>query len=179
MSTDSLLHALRRHLFADPGRKAYAILDGCQIEDLPAWLKSSQVDCACLFDGPLDPLLEAAAPQIVLLANDQPMTEAILRDGWNRQWGVIAQTSARVDISALRQHLRGLLMVDLPGGRHALFRFYDPRAFKSVLPHLDHRQRDALFGPVSAWFMQGSSVDSAVCFEPGQSAEGRELPLTQ
>jgi hypothetical protein len=179
MSTDSLLHALRRHLFADPGRKAYAILDGCQIEDLPAWLKSSQVTCACLFDGPLDPMLEAAAPQIVMLASDQPMTEAILREGWNKQWGVILLTPARVDIGALRQHLRGLLMVDLPGGRHAIFRFYDPRVFKAVLPHLNHQQRSALFGPISAWFMQGNSVDTALCFEPGRGTEGRELQLTQ
>lgn len=179
MSNDSLLHVLRRHLFTDPGRKAYAILDGCQIEDLPAWLKSSQVTCACLFDGPLDPMLEAAAPQIVMLASDQPMTEAILREGWNKQWGVILLTPARVDIGALRQHLRGLLMVDLPGGRHAIFRFYDPRAFKAVLPHLNHQQRSALFGPISAWFMQGNSVDTVLCFEPGRGAEGRELQLTQ
>lgn len=179
MSTDSLLHALRRQLFADPGRKAYAILDGCQIDDLPAWLKSSQVTCACLFDGPLDPMLEAAAPQIVMLASDQPMTEAILREGWNKQWGVILLTPARVDIGVLRQHLRALLMVDLPGGRHAIFRFYDPRAFKAVLPHLNPQQRSALFGPISAWFMQGNSVDTALCFEPGRGTEGRELQLTQ
>ena len=179
MSTDSLLRTLRHHLFADRSRKVYAILDGCQIEDLPAWLKSSQVVCACLFDGPLDPMLEAAAPQIVTLAGDQPMTEAILREGWNKQWGVFLLTPARIDISALRQHLRSLLMVDLPGGRHALFRFYDPRAFKAVLPHLSQRQRSALFGPISAWLMEGNSVDTALCFEPGQGAEGRELQLSQ
>ncbi|WP_449433513.1 DUF4123 domain-containing protein [Pseudomonas putida] len=179
MSTDSLLRALHHHLFADPGRKAYAILDGCQIEDLPAWLKSSQVVCTCLFDGPLDPVLEAAAPQIVALAHDQPMTDAILREGWYKQWGVILLTPARVDISALRQHLRSLLMVELPGGRHALFRFYDPRAFKAVMPHLSSLQRNALFGPVSAWLMEGDERDTALCFEPGQRAEGRELRLFQ
>ncbi|MNN46400.1 hypothetical protein D3C81_1607810 [compost metagenome] len=131
--------------------------------------------CTCLFDGPLDPVLEAAAPQIVALAHDQPMTDAILRE----QWGVILLTPARVDIGALRQHLRSLLMVELPGGRHAVFRFYDPRAFKAVMPHLSPQQRNALFGPVSAWLMEGDDRDTALCFEPGQSAEGRELRLSQ
>lgn len=179
MSTDSLLRTLRHHLFTDPNRKVYAVLDGCQIEDLPTWLKSSQVICACLFDGPLDPMLEAAAPQIVMLSPDQPVTEVILREGWNRQWGVILLTPAQIDINALRRHLRSILMVNLPGGRNAVFRFYDPRAFKSVLPHLSQLQLSALFGPISAWLVEGYSVDTALCFEPGQGVEGRELQLFQ
>ena len=43
-------------------------------------------------------------------------------------------TDADTTLLALRSHLRRILRVAAPGGESMLFRFYDPRAFRTVVP---------------------------------------------
>ncbi|TKD46937.1 DUF4123 domain-containing protein [Azotobacter chroococcum] len=178
MSNSTLLmRRLRHYLFDSLGQKAYAVLDGCQIPQLPSWLENNQIPCVCLFDSPLDPMLEAAAPQLVELTPDSPLLPALFTENWGKPWGIFLLVPEQFELAQLRRYLRSILMVRQPGGRSMLFRFYDPRSFKCVWANLNDEQRGALFGLVSAWLIEGDSPEQIIRFEPNTGRQGELLPL--
>lgn len=177
MIDQRLYQALTKRLFTEPGQATYAVLDGCMVDQLPQRLEAARLDHACLFSGQLDPMLEAAAPWVVQLKPGTAFTESVLREGWNAHWGIVLQTAAGTDLAALRQHLRRQLRVSAPGGQSLFFRFYDPRAFRAVVPHLDEAQRREFLGPIRKAWIEGTDPTCALLFQPGQAATGEPLPL--
>ena len=147
----------------------YAVLDGAIIDDLPARLARHAPGALCLFSGDLDPMLAAAAPYVLQLRADAPATALALRDGWNDHWGIVLACEPGTSLHAVRSHLRRILRVRTPGGGSMLFRFYDPRAFRSVVPTLDPEQRAEFFGPIRGCWVEGRTPDSAIHF-PRQGA---------
>lgn len=176
---DAAADILHRQLFDRTDIQLYAVLDGCRIQDLANRLRSAAAEFACLFADLSDPILASAAPYIVAMPAQAPFTSTILREGWNRQWGIVLAVATDADLDMLRQHLRRNLLVKRNGGRPLLFRFYDPRAFKAVVPHLNDDERQTFFGPVQAFFIEGPTPRTALLFEPGGRPDGRLLRLTQ
>jgi hypothetical protein len=125
------LTALMHIVFNNDQHHVYAVLDGCKIAQLPKRLQSSGCTHSCLFSGALDPSLELAAPWLVELPAKSPFTSSLLQESWNQHGGILLQTAAEVDLYSVRHHLRRFLRVTGPGGQPMLFRFYDPRAFRS------------------------------------------------
>ena len=148
---------LQRAIFAHPGRSVYAVLDGAIVDNLPARLNRHAPDAMCLFSGQLDPMLEAAAPYMMELRADTDIAQMALREGWNEHWGIVLVVDPGTDAYALRSHLRRNLRVTSPGGEPMLFRFYDPRAFRTVVPMLDADQRKAFFGPIQGCYIESRS----------------------
>lgn len=177
MIDQRLYQALSKRLFGEAGLATYAALDGCMIDQLPQKLEVAKLDHACLFSGQLDPLLEAAAPWLVQLKPGNAFSESVLREGWNAHWGIVLQTGTGVDLGALRQHLRRQLRVAAPGGQNLFFRFYDPRAFRAVVPHLNDEQRKEFLGPIRKAWIEGEDPASVLLFQPGQAATGQSHPL--
>ena len=155
---------LQRTIFASANRRAYAVLDGAIIDGLPTLLQRHAPDAMCLFSGQLDPMLEAAAPYLVELKANTGIAQVALRDGWNDHWGIVLVTDPGTDPYALRAHLRRILRVAVPGGQSMFFRFYDPRAFRAVVPTFDDEQRKAFFGPIHGCYTEGRSNDCALYF---------------
>jgi len=176
---EAVADILRLQLFARTDMQLYAVLDGCRIPDLAQRLQTTAAESACLFADLTEPILAAAAPHIVALSPHCPFTDMILREGWNRQWGIVVAVAADAGMDALRQHLRRSLLVKRSGGRPLLFRFYDPRAFKAVVPHLNDGERQTFFGPIRIFFIEGPTPRTALLFEPGGRPDGRLLRLTQ
>lgn len=165
---------LQDAIFAVHSHAVYAVLDGSQVENLPQQL--ADLESACLFSPPLDPMLDAAAPRLVKLSPGCPGTELALRQGWNIHWGIILVTDGDVDLDALRSHLRRNLRVRSPNGRPLLFRFFDPRAFRSVIPTMDAAQRREFFGPILGAYVEGETADCLLHFSPDKT-EPNVLPL--
>jgi hypothetical protein len=69
-----------------------------------------------------------------------------LRRGWGRSWLILLEGTA--DFETVRLHLRKLTFAQLPSGETALFRFYDPRVMRLVLPTCSQDQLRRLFGPL-------------------------------
>ncbi|QNU16117.1 DUF4123 domain-containing protein [Thermomonas sp. XSG] len=163
---------LQQAVFGQRQRPVFAVLDGAIIDDLPARLGKHAPDAMCLFSGDLDPMLAAAAPYLLPLAPDTAATRLALLEGWNAHWGIVLVADPGTDIYSLRAHLRRVLRVSTPGGASMLFRFYDPRAFRSVVPTFDPAQRKAFFGPIHGCYTEGRSSDSALYF----ARDGLEAP---
>ena len=169
--------SLHKMVFGQPTRAVYAVMDGAMIEGLPDRLAQLAPDAACLFEGALDPMLSAAAPWLVKLDPGSAVTQMALRDGWNGHWGIVLLTDAGLDLRAVRAHLRRVLRVRTPDGSSMLFRFYDPRAFRTVIPVLDAPARKDFFGPIHGVYVEGRSADSVLFFARDGKPEPRALPL--
>ena len=163
---------LQRAVFGQHQHPVFAVLDGAIIDDLPGRLSRHAPDAMCLFSGDLDPMLAAAAPYLLPLEPDSAATRLALLEGWNEHWGIVLVADPGTDAYSLRAHLRRVLRVATPGGASMLFRFYDPRAFRSVVPTFDAAQRKAFFGPIHGCFTEGRSQDCALHF----ARDGREAP---
>ena len=168
---------LQRAVFAHPSRPVYAVLDGAIIDDLPARLSQHAPNAMCLFSGALDPMLAAAAPYVVEIKADSGAAQLALRDGWNDHWGIVLVADPGTDVYAMRSHLRRILRVATPGGQSMLFRFYDPRAFRTVIPVLDAPARKDFFGPIHGVYVEGRSSDSVLYFARDGRPEPQALPL--
>ena len=169
--------SLHKLVFGQRARAVYAVMDGAMIEGLPGRLAEIAPDAACLFEGALDPMLSAAAPWLVKLDPDSTAPQMALRDGWNGHWGIVLQTDPALDLRAVRSHLRRVLRVRAPDGASMLFRFYDPRAFRTVIPVLDPPSRREFFGPIHGVFVEGRSPDSVLFFARDGRPEPQALPL--
>ena len=169
--------ALHKAVFGHPARAVFAVLDGALIEGLPARLAKFASDAACLFEGSLDPMLSAAAPYVVKLDPQGGATELVLKEGWNGHWGIVFLTDAGLDLRAVRSHLRRVLRVSAPDGTSMLFRFYDPRAFRTVIPVLEPAVRREFFGPIHGVYVEGRTPDSALFFSRDGKPEPQSLPL--
>lgn len=173
--------ALRRSVFAHDDEAAdgatFAVLDGAIVDGLPQLLREADCEYSCLFSGALDPLLEAAAPYLVQLHPGHRLIDTILREGWDAHWGIVLRVSPGTDLYALRQHLRRFLRVVAPDGSAMFFRFYDPRAFRVVIPELDPPWRREFFGPIEGVWVEGASPGSTLYFAREGDVHGQTLVL--
>jgi len=169
--------ALHRTVFGHPTHAVYAVLDGAMIEGLPARLAQVAPEAACLFEGSLDPMLSAAAPYVVKLDPQSKAAQLALKEGWNDHWGIVLLTDASLDLRAVRSHLRRVLRVSAPDGTSMLFRFYDPRAFRTVIPVLEPAARLEFFGPIHGVYVEGRTPDSALYFARDGKPEPQSLAL--
>lgn len=166
---------LHRAVFAKGKQRVFAVLDGAIIDDLPALLERHAPGAMCLFSGDLDPMLAAAAPYLIELEPGSSATQLALRDGWNAHWGILLLVDGETDSLALRSHLRRVLRVATPDGRSMLFRFYDPRAFRTVIPTLDTDQHRQFFGPIHGCYTEGRDPGTALFFHRDNAANPRAV----
>jgi hypothetical protein len=109
----------------------FGIVDTARDERLYELTKGS-TEKICLFAGELAEPLKRAAPYLCVLAQDEPLFNAWRDEGWGRSWGITFRSAAA--LSELRKQFRKCLQAMLPDGTVALFRFYDPRVWRTYLP---------------------------------------------
>jgi hypothetical protein len=112
----------------------YGIVDTAQ----DACLYDLVLTCAeraCLFAGELQPPLGRVAPYLVRLTSGARLTQEWQHEGWGKSWGIVLVSSRSLE--ELRQHFRRFLQALLPSGEVVLFRFYDPRVFRTYFPTLN------------------------------------------
>jgi hypothetical protein len=113
---------------------------------------------ACLYRGPLDPSLEAAAPWLVELAPDAAFTRLLLGQMWGKSWGVFVDAASPLD--QVQRQLRGFLKVKDEKGRQLLFRWYDPRVLRPYLPTTTPDEARKLCGPLLRYLCESEDGDA-------------------
>lgn len=171
------LEVLHRTLFKNPSDSICAVLDGCLVEGIVERLRVSGCEHSCLFSGQLDPVLAAAAPYLVRLQAETHFTMEVLREGWNAHWGIVLRLPEGADFLELRHHLRRFLRITGPGGKPFFFRYYDPRALRSVLPSLKCEAFREFMGPILGIYAEGSTPDCMVHFSPADASDAMTIPL--
>jgi hypothetical protein len=148
MPGDIDMAKLSAALWQEGGDVAYAVLDGAGIANLLDRLYAEpQPKFVCLLRGELKPDMAEVAPYLVKLQRDSEFFEWVL-SGWGNAWGIFVVAPDSLDLGAVRRHLRKLNLVTGPRGETLLFRYYDPRVLRILLPTCDERQRAEIFGPL-------------------------------
>ena len=136
-------------LWQDEGDVAYAILDGAAIPNLLDRLYAPpRPEFACLFRGELTPDMAEVSPYLVRLEPDSDLLPWIAA-GWGNAWGLLVVAPGGLDLGTVRRHLRKLNLITLPDGNTAMFRYYDPRVLRKLLPLADAEQTQQIFGPLT------------------------------
>jgi len=157
--------ALRARLFyryEPDATSLFAVLDGARYSRIHWMLRETDLEFDSLFSGPLSPELRAAAPYIVRLTPDHPLTDRILTEGWGRSWGIFAASQS--SLRAVRRHLKALLRVRREAGRLVYFRHYDPRVFRAFLPSCDAEQLRSMFGPIHRFEVESADGTALLRF---------------
>lgn len=176
MNADARLETMRRILYGNDETQVYAVLDGASIPNLLSLLAEHEVEQVCLYRGELDPELAQAAPYLVHLPMESPFSRLFLQGGWGQHWGILVLS--RETLRALRMHFRKFLMVSAPDGKPLYFRYYDPRVLRVYLPTCNGDELETLFGPVSAYVLEGEKPDVLLRFTRAGNALGQtELAL--
>jgi Domain of unknown function (DUF4123) len=88
-------------------------------------------DQHCLIGGDVAAVLAPTLPYIVRLNNEEPLAVAWRGKGAGQSWGILLQSAGSLD--QMRLHFKKFINARLPDGTLALFRFYDPRVFRTYI----------------------------------------------
>jgi Domain of unknown function (DUF4123) len=149
-------------LFASPAETPYAIVDGASVEDLLPQLHGLKPAYQCLYRGEMTTGVEVVAPYLVRLDPGSPFLSWLLKDFWGKHFGIIALADA--ELLPMRLHLRRHLRVYTEDGAPKLFRFYDPRVFRTFAPTILPQDAAGFFGPVTRFLCENKAGDGIESF---------------
>lgn len=154
----------------------YAILDAAAAPAIPALLAAGDCQYQNLFTGERAARLADFAPYLVALPATCRLLDDLL-ELWDANAAIWLTAAAAP--AELLAHLRDILWPQTPDGP-MLWRFYDPRVLRDLLPTCDGRRATAFFGPVQVFRCAGADPDTL--FEAAPTATGvavRTLPLAR
>jgi hypothetical protein len=166
-------------LWADGGLHVHAVMMGARVPDLPGRLAAADlVDWDCLLPGALAPDVQQRAPYLARLKADSPFTDWLLFEAGAElgEWGVLVRSPGRLTV--LRNHLRGLLEAQVPGGQRIAFDWMDPPLLQAVLPLFGSAELAAFFGPVQSLVVPGVQLWSHAELAAGRLLQ-RAVPLAK
>jgi Domain of unknown function (DUF4123) len=146
----------------------YAVLGGASVPGLVKKLYEFEPDYCCLYRGELQADTAAVAPYLVQLEPGSELAAWIFGEGWGAHWGIFVQSSA--NLRKLRNHFREFIKVELPDRRTVLFRYYDPRVFRSFLPACNAAELGKFFGPVQSFVVEAETPEAGIKYTFAGSA---------
>lgn len=135
-----------------PPRRIYAVLDGARDASIARRLQDAPGLRECLYRGVEDPELLAVAPWLVGLDPGDEWTTDLLLDAWGRSWGIFVE--AALPPVALYRHLRTFLKAKDEQGRTLIFRYYDPRIWRTYAPTCTADEARVLTGPLLKFYCE-------------------------
>ena len=130
----------------------FALVDGAADPAIEPMVRECRV-AACLLSGRLAPDLAAASPWLVRVDPREPLLDAWQNRGQGRSWGLLIESA--LDLAGLRKLLRTFLQARLPDGEVVMFRFYDPRVFRSYIASAPPPQVARWFDGVRQYAVEG------------------------
>ncbi len=161
---------------ADSGGRWYAVVDTAQDRALLGLVKQ----CAqhiCLISGELDPVLAAALPWVVLLDASSPLATEWRSRGEGHNWGIMMQSP--MPLEHVKLLFKKFLNAILPDGNTVLFRFYDPRVFRTCLRAATPPEQADWFRGIARYSVESEQPGRYHDFtlQNGQLYDGREPVL--
>jgi hypothetical protein len=134
--------------------KLYGVIDCARAPEAFEHLARLEPDAAdCLFAGRLDPQVRRASPFVVELAPSDPLSKLWRSSGWGKAWGLLFSSTASLPV--VRRRLKHFTMVRLPDGSGpVLFRFWDPRVFRTFLPTVEPSDLSPWFEDIDRYIVE-------------------------
>lgn len=132
----------------DDGSKpnVFMILDCARDKRIEPLINNSKLEQSCLYAGKLTYKLKRSAPHIVKLSENSTFTSEILTHGWGNNWGVFLLADQKTSIKTVRANCRRLARVKSISGKSLVFRYYDPRVIRLMLPACNQFEVDCILG---------------------------------
>ena len=112
-----------------------------------------QTPLQSLFEGEPARELAAVAPYLAQFKNpDHPLLKELVYQGWGNNWGVYFDYPG--DFTTARHHLRQFIRVKTLDGEYRMFRFFDPRAFRKMLPSMDISQLIPFYSAIGSYWLE-------------------------
>ncbi len=166
-----------QYLFAEPGKLAYALIDGASVPNILASLAELNTPGLCLQRGELS-FEEALTAAYLLELTPGSKALSWFLQGWGQHRGVLVL--ADIDIASLRDHFRRFLIVYDECGQPMKFRFYDPRVLRSFLQICSDKQYHLLFESVDQLLVESATAGQIMRFFPALSGRKNvSVPLAQ
>jgi hypothetical protein len=141
----------------------FAIIDAARDPILVlTFLHACPEEHQSLFEGPKGDELAAAAPYLIQLSPASSTLEKLVQLGWGKSWGIFL--TCREPFKEVRKHFRHFLLVKMPDGKEAYFRFYDPRVLRVYLPTCKPEECQTIFGPVNTYLMEAADPSVLLTF---------------
>lgn len=134
-----------------PSIRLYALVDGVQYSKYLGEPIAPRHGFFPLFSGIPDVGIAHAGPWLIEIEDSyQALINKLAKLEQNT--AALIRLFAHQDLEGLAQLLQLNLDTELPDGRMALLRFWDPRVLISLAEILDADQREQLFGQVHEWY---------------------------
>ena len=151
-------------IWPDDETVAFAALDGANVTDLLDKLYDEEgPEFECLYSGELEPDIAEVAPYLAKLEPGNKFSTWV-HSGWGENWGIYAVVPAELGLAQVRRHFRKLNMVYGPDSKPLLFRWYDPRVLRIMLPTCNRDQLEEIFGPVKKFVLEGETPEQGIAF---------------
>jgi len=95
-------------------------------------------------------------PFLFQAPGNSDLVKTVVAEGWGQAWGMFILSS--LHFAQLWRHFRKLIMVEMPQGGTAFFRFYDPRVLSVLLPTCDPRQLESIIPAGTEFIMENKSA---------------------
>ncbi|MBT0962604.1 DUF4123 domain-containing protein [Denitromonas iodatirespirans] len=135
-----------------PALRLYALVDGVQYQSHQCKRLQTDSGLFSLFADTADATLAHAGPWLIDVAS---VDEAFIAElaTLEREAPAVSWLIAPQDLDGLGQLLQLHLDMQLPDGRSALLRFWDPRVLVTLAQTLDPAQRETFFGHIHEWHL--------------------------
>ena len=143
---ESIVDGLWQRNSHNESPSVYAILDGARDRKIEPLINNSQLEHACMYTNVKSYAYKRSAPHLVALQPEHTFTHQLLNQGWGKSWGIFISTYIPTSITKIRHHFRLIAKAQGPRGETMLFRYYDPRVLRVLLPSCDNTQLRQLFG---------------------------------
>ena len=149
--------------------KVFTIADGAQDKRIYGAVDASRQERCCLYsierrwggqDLPWQLLM--TGPYLVELDPEEDFTRFVLRNGWDRHWGIFFRSDT--GMQKVRRHFRDLLTVRDEKGKRLMFRYYDPRVLRAYLPTCLPGELRTVFGPVDVYLVPGDDPATVILY---------------
>lgn len=165
-------------LFRNQFQPLYALLDAAAEPSVLKVLVESKEEYQSLYEGPSGAQLTHFAPYLVKLPPESKLLETLMNEGWGKSWGVYLTCDQPPE--EVRRHFRHFLMVKMPDGKQAYFRFYDPRVLRVFLSTCSPEETTQFFGPIQDYLVEDDSPEKLLRFvDGGTGSEPRTIVLQE
>ena len=157
-----LAEALREQIKLQPGERLYGIVDAAQDKELAFEARDRfKLPIRMFFQGEAAEYMDDVAPYLIPIDPESEYLESWAQR-WGKNVGILLTSSA--DPQKLFRHLREIFVVKDEEGQEYFFRYYDPRVLRVFLPVCNADERDAFFGSVHCFLLEGDCVGTAITF---------------
>ncbi|MDO7843812.1 DUF4123 domain-containing protein [Sphingomonas immobilis] len=147
----------------------FALIDTAQDSRLYGLILQCR-DRECLFAGNVDPALVVASPHIVRIDEQEPLLNIWRHHGAGKNWGILVESD--LQLADLRRHFRKFMQVRMPDASTVMFRFYDPRVFKTYLTSAPPEQIEEWFDGVRQYAIEVEGKDHVFRLRGGHLFDG-------